>query len=82
MSKVATGDRPKRPDYVEWRFTEHGMSVHALWPPIGVRAVCGLEVIASQQWRGTGAQVEYDIAAALPICRRCAAKLRIEVPSA
>ena len=28
---------------------------------------------APDEWRGTGSQAEYDLAAALPLCKRCGA---------
>lgn len=40
------------------------------------RAFCGLWAWSRSNWRGTGSQSEYDLAAALPLCKSCERKAK------
>lgn len=58
----------------EWRYLSGRRVVHALSYPSAAIARCGtgsLWFAPSDGWMGTGSQVEYETAAALPRCGRC-----------
>ncbi|HET8684142.1 MAG TPA: hypothetical protein VFM54_20050 [Micromonosporaceae bacterium] len=67
---------------VTWRYLHRGKVRHAL----GIegyaitghaqRAACGLRPDWCEDWMGTGSQREYDRAAGLPECTRCAARVK------
>ena len=58
----------------EWRYLPRGRVQHALVDDDAnaTQARCGIEVFYLSQWYGTGSQDEYDHAATLPKCQRCA----------
>jgi hypothetical protein len=56
----------------EWRYVPKGVAKHALTDPRSTVAECGFSVWSADDWYGTGSQVEYEIAEALPRCARCA----------
>lgn len=61
---------------LEWRYLPRGTVTHAFQrAPVGyASALCGVAPLwyePRSDWYGTGSQVEYERAAALPKCRRC-----------
>lgn len=63
---------------LEWRYLLNGKVKHALIPSLYAsfsEALCGLSPLCSSTWYGTGSQIEYEVVAARPICRMCAAKI-------
>jgi len=57
----------------EWRYVAGGIVVHALRRAGDAGAMCGVTRLPASSWRGTGSQAEYETAAALPVCEKCAA---------
>lgn len=55
----------------EYRYSSGGRVKHALDSPSETSAWCGFEVFRSSDWHGTGSQVEYEVAASLPMCKNC-----------
>lgn len=58
----------------EWHYLTHGRTTHARKRRsngLDAVAACGAEPGWRGWWLGTGAQSEYERAAALPKCRRC-----------
>lgn len=56
----------------DWRYLPRGRVTHALLTPsAGVVARCGRAAWSADQWHGTGSQVEYERAGALPRCADC-----------
>lgn len=55
----------------EWRYLPHGQVRHAVIPDMCV-AACGVAGWTALDWYGTGNMHEYEMAAALPDCQRCA----------
>lgn len=58
-----------------WRYTWGGAVAHYLaaysqWP-LPVRALCGMEVFASENWYGSGTQKEEDRLRSIRECRGC-----------
>jgi hypothetical protein len=73
---TAMADEPTRVvDRYEWRYTVDGKVTHALTSPRECVSECGIGPWTYDQWRGTGSQLEYETAAALPKCRRCLRKI-------
>lgn len=62
---------------VEWRYVPGGRETvkHALTYPVAAAAVCGVTLIPSSDWLGTGSQREYERVEELRPCRRCLALL-------
>lgn len=58
------------PDEI-WRFTYMGERTHFLFHANENVARCGVGVIVNNEWRGTGSQEEYDLAASMPKCKNC-----------
>jgi hypothetical protein len=54
-----------------WRYTYMGERTHFLVASYDRVARCGVSVINSSEWFGTGSQEEYDKAASLPKCKKC-----------
>lgn len=48
----------------------HLMPLYEYSIPLG-RALCPVLPSWPDEWRGTGSQEEYDLAASLPLCKRC-----------
>lgn len=59
----------------EWRYLPSGSVVHALTRSSDAGAVCGVYALPASDWRGTGSQVEYEIAKRLPCCKKCLRKV-------
>lgn len=62
-------------DSREWRYLRHGRVAHALTSAGHKAAECGVSPWWPDDWYGTGAQVEYETAAALPKCAQCLKKI-------
>lgn len=70
----------KLDNYV-WRYLPRCRVTHALSEPGVYVARCGAAPAwfapgGADEWRGTGSQVEYETAAALPRCKRCVALIQ------
>lgn len=73
---AAVGNQTYSRAYVEWRYLPRGLVAHALDTASEAAAICGASAGHGDYWLGTGTQDEYERAATLPECRRCAARLR------
>lgn len=64
----------------EWRYLLNGKVSHGLSDPHSALARCGVGpwVSAAYGWLGTGSQLEYEVAAALPKCQRCVTYLTLD----
>jgi len=54
-----------------WRYVADGKARHALRHASDCASRCGVYVISSAFWMGTGSQRESETCAALPACRNC-----------
>lgn len=64
-------------DLHDRRYTRGGRVAHLVRVEAAQgRALCRRQPDGFEDWRGTGDQVEYERAAALPLCRRCDASVR------
>lgn len=72
----------------EWRYLRSGKVRHNVYPGpienqagIGVSA-CRAHELPIEEWYGTGSQTEYERAATMPTCKRCADQTRENLPDA
>jgi hypothetical protein len=77
MATTTTGGAPLIYG-IEWRYLRRSRVVHAigynsLTPAATAR--CGLSPWDPSDWLGTGTQIEYETADALPPCRRCLSRI-------